>query len=98
MTAIPPLLESETSRTHPSRRPPVSRRILVTDGDQRAALALVRSLGRLGHDVYVCSTTAESLAGASRYCRDELRVSDPLRQPIEFVRDVEGIVQRYGID
>ena len=29
------------------------RTVLVTDGEQRAALALVRALGRAGHDVYV---------------------------------------------
>ena len=43
--------------------------VLVTDGEQRAALAIVRSLGRAGHDVYVCSSRHRSLAGASRYAR-----------------------------
>jgi hypothetical protein len=29
--------------------------VLVTDGEQRAALAIVRSLGRAGHRVHVTS-------------------------------------------
>jgi predicted ATP-grasp superfamily ATP-dependent carboligase len=38
------------------------------------------------------------LAGASRYCRAEIKVGDALRQPTEFVRDIEAIVRRYDID
>ena len=74
------------------------RRVLVTDGEQRAALALVRSLGQVGYDVYVCSTRVGSVAGASRHCRAELSVHDPLRQPAEFVSDIEGILRRYDIE
>ena len=63
--------------------------VLVTDGDERAALAIVRSLGRAGYAVHVCSTRNRSLAGASRYCRDEQRVPDPLRDARGFVEAVE---------
>jgi predicted ATP-grasp superfamily ATP-dependent carboligase len=55
--------------------------VLVTDGDQRSALATVRSLGRAGHTVHVCSSRGRSLAGASRYCASEHRVPDALRDP-----------------
>lgn len=82
----------------PARPAPAGRRVLVTDGDQRAALALVRSLGRIGYDVYVCSTTTRCVAGASRYCHAELWVHDPMREPAEFVRDIEDIVRRREID
>lgn len=70
----------------------------MTDGEQRAALALVRSLGRLGYDVYVCSTTGTSLSGASRYCRAEVRVNDPMRHPSAFVSEVSALARRYSID
>ena len=42
----------------------MKRTVLVTDGEQRAALAVVRSLGRAGHAVHVVSTRDASLAGA----------------------------------
>ncbi|HET7550834.1 MAG TPA: ATP-grasp domain-containing protein [Gemmatimonadaceae bacterium] len=75
-----------------------SRRILVTDGEQRSALALVRSLGRAGHSVFVCSASGRSLAGASRYSREEARVADPLRGGEGFAADVLELVDRWKID
>ena len=41
---------------------------LVTDGDQRPALAIVRSLGRRGVSVLVGAEHAVSLASSSKYC------------------------------
>lgn len=72
--------------------------VLITDGEQRAALALVRALGRAGHRVYVCSRRGRSLAGASRYCRAEQRVSDPLAMPDRFVADVAALAHARGVD
>ena len=101
MTAAPSSLDVSiaSDRTELlSRRDGIRRSVLVTDGEQRAALALSRSLGSLGCDVYVCSASGTSLAGASRYCRAEIQVRDPLRNPIEFVRDIEAAVRRRGIN
>lgn len=64
------------------------RTVLVTDGEQRAALATVRSLGRLGYRVYVCSSRERSLSGSSRYCERAFTVADPLRAPVRFADDV----------
>lgn len=75
-----------------------SRTILVTDGEQRSALALVRSLGRAGHTVYVCSANGRSLAGASRYARGEARVADPLRDGERFAEEVKGLIDRWKIE
>jgi predicted ATP-grasp superfamily ATP-dependent carboligase len=72
--------------------------VLVSDGEQRAALAVVRSLGRAGHTVYVCSAAGRSLAGASRHCRDEARTGDPLRSPEEFAAQVRLLVERWGVE
>lgn len=72
--------------------------ILVTDGDQRAALAAARSLGRAGHRVYICSSRGRSLAGASRYVRAEARVADPLRAPESYVSEVGALVGRWAVD
>jgi predicted ATP-grasp superfamily ATP-dependent carboligase len=74
------------------------RRVLITDGEQRSALALVRSLGRAGHAVYVCGARPRSLAGASRYATDEAEVADPLSAPDAFVRDVQRLIARWRID
>ncbi|HXC24645.1 MAG TPA: ATP-grasp domain-containing protein [Gemmatimonadaceae bacterium] len=74
------------------------RTVLVTDGEQRAALAMVRSLGRAGHTVYVCSSSGQSLAGASRFVTREYRVSDPLHASEQFARDVRECIQSSHAD
>lgn len=73
-------------------------KILVTDGDERASLAVVRSLGRAGHHVDVASKVDRSLAGASRFAQQELQVPDPLRTPDEFVDVVRRLTLRGGIE
>ena len=74
------------------------RRVLVTDGEQRASLALVRSLGRAGYRVYTCSVRGRSLAGASRFCSGETRVVNVLTSPEIFVADIQRVVQDNSID
>jgi predicted ATP-grasp superfamily ATP-dependent carboligase len=92
---IRPDLYSAASRTPAFRHVP---HILVTDGEQRSALAIVRSLGRAGHEVSVCSARARPLAGASRYGGASHRVVDPGVDPAAFRHDVEGIVERHRVD
>jgi predicted ATP-grasp superfamily ATP-dependent carboligase len=72
--------------------------ILVTDGEQRAALAVVRSLGRAGHRVFVCSTRSRPLAGASRYAKATFAVGDPLAYPAAFADEVGRLVECLGVD
>jgi predicted ATP-grasp superfamily ATP-dependent carboligase len=76
----------------------MTKTVLVTDGEQRAALAIVRSLGRAGYEVYVCSVRAASIAGASRYSSGSYKVSDPLRRSESFLLDLEEIVATTHID
>ncbi len=52
--------------------------ILVTDAEQRAALAVVRSLGRAGHQVHVTGVKHRPLAAASRWCASLSHVPDPM--------------------
>lgn len=75
-----------------------SARILVTDGDQRSALAVVRSLGKAGHDVHVGSTSGESLAGVSRYARSDTELPDPLSETDAYRADLRGVVDRLDVD
>lgn len=69
--------------------------VLVTDGNERSALAAVRSLGRAGHAVYVVSPRAPSLAGASRWASAEATVADSLRSPAAFLDDVATLVRAW---
>jgi hypothetical protein len=66
-------------------------RVLVTDGEQRAALAVVRSLGRGGYQVAVAASRTPSLAGASRWAASERQVPDALRDPAGFVDAVAAM-------
>jgi predicted ATP-grasp superfamily ATP-dependent carboligase len=75
-----------------------SRRVLVTDGTQRSALAVVRSLARAGHTVYVCTPRAPSLAGASRFAAGEAAVAPALDDPARFLGDVRALIARWHID
>ena len=73
-------------------------KILVTDGSERAALAVVRSLGQAGHQVIVTSRSRRSLAGASRYARHEGLVADPLHNPNGFLEAIARISRTEGVD
>jgi predicted ATP-grasp superfamily ATP-dependent carboligase len=72
--------------------------VIVTDGEQRAALAVVRSLGRAGWRVGVCSSRRHALAGASRFARWQTQVADPLAEPAAFVSDLAELTRRRGAD
>ena len=71
--------------------------MLVTDGEQRAALAVVRSLGQAGHRVVVASTRGHSLAGASRYASADIAAGDPLRDAGGFAHVIELVVRERGV-
>jgi predicted ATP-grasp superfamily ATP-dependent carboligase len=66
-------------------------RILVTDGNERAALAVTRALGRRGHEVTVVSEAARSLAGRSRFAHAERRLPSPLTAPSAFIDGVVAV-------
>jgi len=77
---------------------PVSHTIIVTDGEQRAALALIRAYGQAGHRLLVCANRSRSLAGASRFCSREEPVPDPLAAPGEFVVAIQRVARATGAD
>jgi predicted ATP-grasp superfamily ATP-dependent carboligase len=68
--------------------------VIVLDGEQRSALAVVRSLGRHGYPVHVGSALANSLGGGSRFAVTETRLPDPLAQPGDFTASVAELIQR----
>ncbi|HEV8599582.1 MAG TPA: ATP-grasp domain-containing protein [Gemmatimonadales bacterium] len=71
--------------------------VFVTDAEQHAALAVVRSLGRAGYLVYAGSSRRRALAGSSRYCRKHVTLPDPLTQPARFAAAVQRETQRRQI-
>lgn len=73
-------------------------RVLVTDGENRAALAVTRSLGRLGHTVVVGAARTPSLAQASRYCARRLTYPDPAHRDAAFLDTLETAVRHERID
>ena len=72
--------------------------VLVTDGDERAALAIVRSLGSAGFEVHVCGRRRRTLAGVSRQAAHAFVAPDPLRQPADFLTALASYVETRGID
>jgi len=71
--------------------------ILVTDGDQRAALALVRAFGRAGHRVLTVGPTRRTLAGASRFVARQAEVPDPLQAVEAFTARVVELCRAWGV-
>ena len=72
--------------------------VLVTDGEQRAALAAVRSLGAAGFSVAVASSRARSIAGVSRHTQHFHLVPSALSQPQDFVAAIEDVVRTRRVD
>jgi len=77
----------------PNDAGPSKATVVVTDGEQRAALAAVRSLGRAGYTVHACSARARSLSGSSRYSRTSTTVPDPLREPQAYVDSLHRLTK-----
>lgn len=71
--------------------------VLVTDGQERAALAVTRSLGQAGLQVVVGSQAPKSLAGASKYCHRTWQYPSPLVDPSKFVSSLVQAVGQLGI-
>jgi predicted ATP-grasp superfamily ATP-dependent carboligase len=72
-------------------------RVLVTDGEQRAALAAVRSLGRRGYAVHVAAPTRLSLAGVSRAAVASVETPDPLDAPAAYADAIASYVDEQAI-
>jgi predicted ATP-grasp superfamily ATP-dependent carboligase len=73
-------------------------KVLVTDGRQRPALAVVRSLGRRGLPVLVGAETASSLASRSRYCEGHVTYPSPEEDQQAFDRFLLGFARRGEAD
>ena len=70
----------------------------VTDGNQRSALAVTRSLGRRGFTVLVGEEAPVFLAGSSRHCRRRVIYPSPYRDREGFRDFLADFVAREGVD
>ena len=73
-------------------------RVFVTDGDQRPALAVTRSLGLRGISVLVGEDTPASLASCSKYCSRHVTYPSPREHARAFDEFLLDFVEREQID
>ena len=71
--------------------------VLVTDGENRSALAVTRSLGRHGCRVWVTGKERDTLASASRYCYRACSAPDPLQESTAYAQAIMEIAAREEI-
>ncbi len=72
--------------------------ILVTDGENRSALAVTRSLGRTGCNVFVAGIEAGNISACSKFCRKAFTAPDPLNEMENYLEVIAEIVIREDIN
>jgi predicted ATP-grasp superfamily ATP-dependent carboligase len=77
---------------------PAMTRVLVTDGDERAALAVTRALGGQGVEVIVGAEKQPSLAATSKYCARSVVYPPPHRDPSGFLDCLHGVLAHQKVD
>ena len=75
----------------------VNRGVLITDGNERSALAATRALGQRGIPVYVGADSRTSLAGRSRYCTSAFQYPSPWKSPREYTACVLECAKRLNV-
>lgn len=73
-------------------------RVLVLDASARQALAAVRSLGRIGHEVGTAGYRGVELAGLSRYAARYHRLPDPRTDGEAFRGGLEREISTHAYD
>jgi len=73
-------------------------KVMVLDGSQRAALAITRSLGRRGIEVFSGASVAKTICSTSRYCKGSFVYTAPSISIKSFLDDIRRAVSRIGPD
>jgi len=73
-------------------------RVLVSDGETPAAVAVVRSLGSAGHRVWALAASRHAAAAASRWCRGAVAVPDAAIDPAGWRARVGPLLARRRFD
>lgn len=69
--------------------------VLTLDGNQRSALAIVRSLGGQGIDVVTADTDSQHLAASSRLAAGAECYRDPYQDVEAFIASVSALAEQY---
>lgn len=72
-------------------------RVLITDGDERAALAAARSLVAAGHDVHVIARRRFSLAGVARGVTPHALRAEALGNPAGYATEVARLARALEV-
>lgn len=100
MSAVSPhsvLAESPAAEAPPARARTAASCVLVTDGDERSALAATRSLIASGHTVIVAGKVPRTLAGVSRGAVPVTISADPLLDAAGYVTEIVDCAVRRGV-
>jgi predicted ATP-grasp superfamily ATP-dependent carboligase len=73
-------------------------RVLVTDGEERSALAVCRGLARAGYDVVAVASQKLAVSRWSRSVNGKPIVSDPCHDTTRFVDDIRNLLFQEKFD
>jgi predicted ATP-grasp superfamily ATP-dependent carboligase len=73
-------------------------KVLVTNASDRAALAVIRSLGKRGVDVIAAESFSFSTGALSKYCRHRILYPPPERNKTTFIKWLLHFVKRENLD
>jgi predicted ATP-grasp superfamily ATP-dependent carboligase len=71
--------------------------ILVTDGENRSALAVTRSLGRLGCNVFVAGRDRGNISARSKFCRKTFETPEAIFHGGIYLHTINEIVKSENI-
>ncbi len=74
------------------------KRVLVLDSNQRSALAVTRSLGKQGIQVFTAEETATALASSSRFSQQHFTYPSPRLNSMQFIETLSNLVTQQQID
>ena len=72
--------------------------VLVTDANERAALAVIRSLGKRGIRVIAADSTSYSTGFFSKYCSDRILYPSPIHNKSRFIKSLLSFIKRNDVD
>ena len=73
-------------------------KILITDGDTRAALSATRSLAKKEYSVYIVGRKKYNISSISKYCTKGFSTAHPIDDIELFFENVKRIIAREEIE
>ncbi len=73
-------------------------KVIVTDASERAALAVIRSLGKRGIEVIAADSINFNMGFLSKYCKRRIVYPSPLKNKGGFVDSMLRLVKNESFD